>query len=245
MSECRRHQDDPSDDLFIQGPVDMRIILLLTTEVWQLLLSYLPVRDLISSVPLTNKYLCDEVVWGKWSGPLLWGEMAREGIDAPDYKWKPWIITASQTALQRAVSDFAPLKHVSTMIRGGMNVNHEDDNNITALYLACSNGDVEIVRVLLDAKANIQGSRRWNPLHVACLDGRLSCVKLLLQYGASLNDWNFDGYTPLMIAALSHRYDIVHLLMMHGANIHAKSKNGQSVMMILPDSILKCMYHLF
>jgi hypothetical protein len=114
-------------DIFIDGPVDTRIHRLLPTELWQLLLSYLPVRDVIPKVPLTNKYLCHEVVWGKWSGPLLWGEMT--GVDAKIFAWRDQTDNV-HTVLMRACHRGAPSKHLSTLISGGMKLDHADKNNI-------------------------------------------------------------------------------------------------------------------
>jgi Ankyrin repeats (3 copies) len=209
-------------DRFMHSCVDTRIIRLLPTELWQLLLSYLPVRDVIPYVPRTNKYLND-VVWGKWSDVLMWGEMTRkgpdevggsQGINATPYKWLKRDNKTKQNVLMQAVEFGASIEQIKILIKGGVNVNAKDYYGNTALHDACNHDKVEIVRVLLEAKSdpNALQSNNWTPLHCACYDGFASVTELLIEYGASLNELNNYEKTPLMMASMRGHTEIVRML---------------------------------
>jgi ankyrin repeat protein len=64
----------------------------------------------------------------------------------------------------------------------GANVNTRDQDGYTPLHLASSDGNVNVVRVLLDAGAivdatNIDG---YTPLHYASSDGHVNMARVLL-----------------------------------------------------------------
>jgi phosphoribosylglycinamide formyltransferase-1 len=75
----------------------------------------------------------------------------------------------------------------------------------------------------------------WTPLIVACHNGCLSTVKLLLDYGADPNICGSKGTTPLMYAKtpLLHKknvkYDILKILLDNGADPNKKDYKGWTV----------------
>lgn len=178
---------DPND-VFIHSKVDRRIIDRLATEMWQLALSYLHVRDVIPHVPRVCKYLGREVVWGN---RLLWLEMApgAEGLDARVFKRRSWENAPSATALTRACDRGAPIAHVSALLAGGANVNAVCSYGQTALLCASNWGHEDIVRALLGANAdpNIADSCGWTSLIAASLWGHSAVVSLLIAAGANVN----------------------------------------------------------
>ena len=58
------------------------------------------------------------------------------------------------------------------------------------------------------------------PLHVACMSGNESMMKLLISKGADLNLGNQYGNTPLHSACLQGGISAVKFLLEHGANIN-------------------------
>ncbi|RYP59586.1 hypothetical protein DL769_008467 [Monosporascus sp. CRB-8-3] len=69
----------------------------------------------------------------------------------------------------------------------------------TALGTSCAEGNVAIVRTLLDVEANVTVANKdgWTPLHLASDGGHIEVVKLLLEKGADITNTTNDGWTPL------------------------------------------------
>ena len=70
-----------------------------------------------------------------------------------------------------------------------------------ALINAVSESNLEKVREALEAGADVNTREKGiknTPLIIASKNGKLSIVKLLLQYNADVNIWNAGRYTPLM-----------------------------------------------
>ena len=100
-----------------------------------------------------------------------------------------------------------------------------------ALFNAADKGNLEIVRALVEANAdleaqNVHGS---SPLHAAISGNRLEVVQYLLQKGANLES-NKNGGTALMTAALMTRTEIVRVLIKAGADVNARSSINQTAL---------------
>ncbi|CAG0909787.1 unnamed protein product, partial [Cyprideis torosa] len=106
-----------------------------------------------------------------------------------------------------------------------------DDVRETFLQ-ACRNGDVRILRGLLenweagriqlnlDWKGTDRRNLGWTGLHLAAYFGNTEVIKILLDYGAQVDIFNSDGDTALHKAALTGRRDIVLLLIEARADVH-------------------------
>ncbi|XP_019723852.1 protein phosphatase 1 regulatory subunit 27 [Hippocampus comes] len=73
-------------------------------------------------------------------------------------------------------------------------------------------------------------------LHEAVLAGNLEAVKLLLKYGADVNQRDEDGWTPLHMACSDGFPEIASYLLSLGANTEAENESGEKpVDLIDPD----------
>jgi ankyrin len=90
----------------------------------------------------------------------------------------------------------------------------------TALLFAARRGDVESVRLLLDAGAPIeeQGGDGYTPLLMAAHSGHTQLTKFLLERGASPNA-SGAGYSPLHTAVLRGDLEMVNALIGAGAHL--------------------------
>ncbi|KAK7402477.1 hypothetical protein QQX98_011778 [Neonectria punicea] len=81
-------------------------------------------------------------------------------------------------------------------------VNERSDLGRSALEVACAKGRTEVVKILLDADANVSiaGKDGWPPLHSASRNGHIEVVKLLIEKDASVIVIDEDGWTLLHLA---------------------------------------------
>lgn len=96
-----------------------------------------------------------------------------------------------------------------------------------AFYVACQNGNIDIVNKLLlrgaDVNYKISGI---SPLFGAITAGQVGVVNLLIDKGAVVNTANHDELTPLYIAANRGDMEIFNLLLKRGAELEYKNTSG-------------------
>ena len=71
------------------------------------------------------------------------------------------------------------------------------------MTMAIRNGDLEVVRTLLDLGADVNGSAvdPWSPLDSAVHNNNVALARLFIERGANVNAIGKTGYTPLLLAA--------------------------------------------
>ena len=132
-------------------------------------------------------------------------------------------------ALSRRHFQLAFLLH-----RHGSVVDLRDDVLWTPLHCAAASGGVELVRVLVELKADISSRSRiaQTPLHTALGSGSPNDSKVaryLLEHGADVNARTKDGLTPLHRATESDKFlEVVRVLIENGADIDAENKDGST-----------------
>ncbi|ESZ96720.1 hypothetical protein SBOR_2864 [Sclerotinia borealis F-4128] len=110
---------------------------------------------------------------------------------------------------------------VRLLVDAGVDINWKDarSNDETALHIAARTGHEECADILLqgtlDQKADFELTEKvysWTPLHVACVDGHLDVVELLISAGADLLKADAGGWTAREHAALRGHMDIAERL---------------------------------
>jgi ankyrin repeat protein len=120
----------------------------------------------------------------------------------------------------------------------GADVNVPNDDRETPLHSAAWYGDLEVVRVLLDYKVDVNARCRenWTVIHYVSHGPPpgypvpphygpqllADVARLLLVHGADINARVEDGRTPLHVAAESGTVEVVRVLLEHGANVGAE-----------------------
>jgi ankyrin repeat protein len=108
---------------------------------------------------------------------------------------------------------------------------------VTPLQRACYLMNFDVVRVLLDRGADVNGptAEEASPLVIAIQSrhGRLvedviRLIQLLLDAGANVNE---HGYSPLMAAASRREPELVKILLSVGADPNAQSESGTTPLM--------------
>ncbi len=124
---------------------------------------------------------------------------------------------------------------VRALIAGGADVNAAQGDGMTALHWAAFHDDLELARVLIDAKADVGPTTRIGhirPLSMAATNGSAAMIDLLVEAGAVVNLATSTGATPLMAAATAGSVDAVRRLVDQGAFVNAReTANGQTALM--------------
>ncbi|HEX4595627.1 MAG TPA: ankyrin repeat domain-containing protein [Bryobacteraceae bacterium] len=124
---------------------------------------------------------------------------------------------------------------VRSLLKQKIDVNAPQGDGTTALHWAAYRDDLDMVKLLLAAGANVQAATREGaitPLLMACQNGNAAMIETLLKAGADANAVKTNGTTPLMMAAASGSAEAVSALLRHRANVNAKeSAHGQTALM--------------
>uniref|UniRef100_A0A8C7RYW4 Ankyrin repeat and KH domain containing 1 n=1 Tax=Oncorhynchus mykiss TaxID=8022 RepID=A0A8C7RYW4_ONCMY len=119
-----------------------------------------------------------------------------------------------------------------TRMRAENTLNTSQADN-RSLAEACSDGDVNAVRKLLDEgrSVNEHTEEGESLLCLACSAGYYELAQVLLAMHANVEDRGIKGdITPLMAAASGGYVDIVKLLLVHGADVNAQSSTGNTAL---------------
>ncbi|HLK58586.1 MAG TPA: ankyrin repeat domain-containing protein [Chthonomonadaceae bacterium] len=116
----------------------------------------------------------------------------------------------------------------------------------TLLMEAAYNNDLEIVKLLLQKKADVNASGveynralisndegafvgKVTALDLAAWTGHLKVLNLLLQHGAKVDLSDSQGWTALMWAVAYHQVAAMRILLKHHANINIRNVDGRTV----------------
>jgi len=99
-------------------------------------------------------------------------------------------------------------------------------NSKTPFHMAAEEGSIAIMRLLLEAGADVKakiGGYELTALHLAIRHHKLRATKLLIERGADVNAVDANGCTPLYIAAHNNFVEAVELLIKAGADLNVKA----------------------
>jgi uncharacterized protein len=142
--------------------------------------------------------------------------------------------TAESTADARAYlhrhedEELVYFEIIRDLIAAGADVNRVNFA-MAPLYSAAACGDVEVVKLLLDAGAKPDaaisvrfprgGDYSDAALHAASCEGHLDVVRALLAAGADVNKLTAAGHTPLDLATSASRSDVAEVLRRAGGTL--------------------------
>ena len=113
-----------------------------------------------------------------------------------------------------------------------IDINCTFTNVDSPLHEACKNGNLEIVKSLLNKNANVNaiGDREYKmtPLHWAAFLGYIKIVKELIKYKSNILSINIIKQTPLHLAVLKNDIKVVKYLVKNGAEIYAEDENNRT-----------------
>lgn len=116
------------------------------------------------------------------------------------------------------------------LIKKGQKVNKYNIDGLFPLWRAVTNNDTAIVELLLKHGANpnqgVKKTGNAKPLDMACQEGLLDVIKILVKYGADVNDKGFRGQTPIRTAARNGWLDVIKYLVGNGAEFDMPANDG-------------------
>ena len=106
--------------------------------------------------------------------------------------------------------------------------------NAGPLHSAACFGDLQIVQILLEHKADVDAQDDYGQTPLHFMPGNMGGVRqisqlhkvsrLLLEHGADVNARSNNLSTPLHIAAQNGRVEVVHVLLEYGADVNARKE---------------------
>ncbi|KAK9876233.1 hypothetical protein WA026_012534 [Henosepilachna vigintioctopunctata] len=110
--------------------------------------------------------------------------------------------------------------------------NLHDMHGQAALHVAARLGQSEIVKVLLEAGANVNEADLdgWTPLRAAAWGGHTEVVELLVNHCCVLDSVDAENRTALRAAAWSGHEEIVKILLRRGASVNLTDHEGRTAL---------------
>ncbi len=126
-----------------------------------------------------------------------------------------------------AVSNWR-VKEVKDFLDGGASVETTDASGDSLLLLAAAEGDVDMVKLLLERGANPfhVGSKGCIVWHWIPFGHSLEIVRLLLPLNKHIDAKADNGATPLWYALMEDCLEMAEFLLTHGADPNASNANG-------------------
>ncbi|XP_077560953.1 uncharacterized protein LOC144175821 isoform X2 [Haemaphysalis longicornis] len=100
----------------------------------------------------------------------------------------------------------------------------------TALSLALEHGHKHVVKVLVDAGADVNklDADGNTPLHICLMRHHYEIIKILVAAGADVNKQDAKGNTPLHICLMGHHCEIIEILVAAGADVNKQDAKGNT-----------------
>lgn len=121
---------------------------------------------------------------------------------------------------------------LTTLIAEGADVNELDPNGDAPLVMAAYLGHTEIVRLLLEAGADVTAvdpGMKATALHAAAYAGRTEAARLLIAHGIDIDKQGpKNGYTALHDAIWENHADTARVIIDAGADLTLTSHAGQT-----------------
>lgn len=156
-------------------------------------------------------------------------------------------ITLFDVIMRQDAIDDKKIEALRFLLENKMDVNlRYNENSSTALHIACQQGNIEIVKLLLDFGANVFSINelKTTPLNIACSKGNLEIVRLLLIHGDTANIADISGNDCLISAVESKNPQVVRLILDCAIHTETENQKGETALDIaclkdIPVSIIQ------
>jgi ankyrin repeat protein len=125
-------------------------------------------------------------------------------------------------------SDRDSVKVAKLLIESGADLATKDEIGNTVLHVACFQGAVDVVQLLIDAKADVNAQNHNGKTPLMNSVKNIEVAKLLIENGADLANKDNDGNTALYLACYESAVDVVKLLIDAKADVNAQNNDGMT-----------------
>ncbi|XP_029476158.2 ankyrin repeat family A protein 2-like [Oncorhynchus nerka] len=111
-------------------------------------------------------------------------------------------------------------------------INLQDEEGFTPLMWAAAHGQIAVVEFLLQngADPNLLAKGRESALSLACSKGYTDIVKMLIDCGVDVNEYDWNGGAPVLYAVHGNHVPCVEILLESGADPTIESDSGFNAM---------------
>ncbi|MGH0171432.1 UNVERIFIED_CONTAM: hypothetical protein FKN15_061325 [Acipenser sinensis] len=108
----------------------------------------------------------------------------------------------------------------------------QDEEGFTPLMWAAAHGQIAVVEFLLHngADPNVLAKGRESALSLACSKGYTDIMKMLIDCGVDVNEYDWNGGTPLLYAVHGNHVRCVEVLLESGADPTVETDSGFNAM---------------
>jgi len=124
-----------------------------------------------------------------------------------------------ETNLIHVVCKQNKLEYLKLLVEANCEINIRDNCHMTPMDHACKRGNTKIIKYLIDNNANYIHYNTILPIHWASLSSNEDALKILLENGANINSFDFDGYRPIHYACRNKNIDVLKLLLENNADL--------------------------
>ncbi|XP_050390669.2 ankyrin-3 isoform X1 [Patella vulgata] len=140
--------------------------------------------------------------------------------------------TQKQTPLHEAICQHYTEAAI-LLIDSGCDLNVENDKRQTPLFKACEKGSNKVVQHILKQPAlnkKPANATLVSPLHIACKQGFIHIVEMLVEAGYDIDMLNFEGLSPFQTALQEDKPAICKILLNFGCDIDAHNTKMKHLM---------------
>lgn len=163
------------------------------------------------------------------------GSNARTLLDQP-------LEDTGYTSLLYAITQHCKPAILQSLLKGGATVEARGVDNETPLYAAVFNRELDHVKILLAASADVNsknGVDAETPLHCAARFGFVSIAEALIKGGANTDAVNVRSEGAMFIAAKANRFDMVYFLLCSDVNKHIPDRDGHTALFVASEKRYK------
>ena len=142
----------------------------------------------------------------------------------------------TSNAILRLVTKANDAKVLSLLLEADFDINAQDEQGETALHVAARFGHMECAKTLVEGtdtqRADLELAENifaWTPLFVACVEGKLGIVELLMASGARSDRLDLSGWTAKEHAVLRGHLTIAKCLNSSISSSTTDSGNSTSI----------------